>query len=91
MNPRTTGLLALTAAILGGFIYFYEIEGESARQALRDDEKRIFPGLEADQVDALELSMNRAAEAAGGASRPHPAMIRPSDWRLDSMVRASQP
>ena len=51
MNPRTTGLLALAAAILGGFIYFYEIEGESSRLVARDEEKRIFPGLVAADVD----------------------------------------
>jgi len=55
MNPRTTGLLALAAAILGGFIYFYEIGGEPARQAALDDEKRIYPGLDADDVDAIVI------------------------------------
>ena len=63
MNPRTTGLLALVAAILGGFIYFYEIEGESARQAARDDEKRLHPGLDADDVDAIELTTEEGVKA----------------------------
>ena len=56
MNPRTTGVLALVAILLGGFIYFYEIEGESGRQAALDEGKRIFPGLAADAVDVIEFS-----------------------------------
>lgn len=56
MNPRRTGILALVTIMLGGFIYFYEIEGESGRQAALDEEKRIFPGLEADAVDVIEFS-----------------------------------
>ena len=34
MNPRTTGILAVVAALLGGFIYFYEIGGEATRKSL---------------------------------------------------------
>jgi hypothetical protein len=63
MNPRTTGVLALVAILLGGFIYFYEIEGESGRQAALDEGKRIFPGLEADAVDVIEFSTLDGIEA----------------------------
>jgi hypothetical protein len=63
MNPRTTGVLALVAILLGGFIYFYEIEGESGRQAALDEEKRIFPGLEADAVDVIQFSTLDGIEA----------------------------
>jgi hypothetical protein len=63
MNPRTTALLALVAILLGGFIYFYEIRGESARQGVLDDEKRIHSGLDADQVDAVEFTTEDGIEA----------------------------
>ena len=56
MNPRTTGMLALAAILLGGFIYFYEIEGESSRQAAIDEELRIYPGLDAGAVNVIEFS-----------------------------------
>jgi len=84
MNPRTTGLLALAAAILGGFIYFYEIEGESARQALRDHEKRIFPGLEADQVDAIELTTEEGLEARFERQDGRWRVVSPISGRADA-------
>jgi hypothetical protein len=56
LNPRTTGMLALVAALLGGFIYFYEIRGESERESLRDDAKRIHPGLDAEAVESVDLT-----------------------------------
>lgn len=84
MNPRTTGLLALAAAILGGFIYFYEIEGESARQALRDDEKRIFSGLEADQVDAIELTTEEGIEARFERQDGRWTIVSPISGRADA-------
>lgn len=63
MNPRTTALLALAAALLGGFIYFYEIRGESARQGALDDEKRIHSGLDGNRVDAVEFTTEDGIEA----------------------------
>ena len=84
MNPRTTGLLALAAVILGGFIYFYEIEGEPARQALRDDEKRIFPGLEADQVDAIELTTEEGIEARFERREGRWRVVSPISGRADA-------
>jgi hypothetical protein len=83
MNPRTTGLLALVAVILGGFIYFYEIGGESARQALRDDEKRIYPGLEADQIDAIELTTEEGIEARFERREGRWSVVSPISGRAD--------
>jgi hypothetical protein len=80
MNPRTTGLLALAAAILGGFIYFYEIEGETARQAARDDEQRIHPGLNGEDVDAIELTTTGGTDARFER--------RDGRWRVVSPVSA---
>lgn len=56
MNPKTTGLLALVALVLGAFVYFHEIDGETARESARESEKRLFPGLEATAVASLELT-----------------------------------
>ena len=58
MNPRTTGVLALVACLLGAFVYFYEIEGQDGREAVLESEKRLFPGVEASSVDSLELTTN---------------------------------
>jgi len=80
MNPRTTGLLALAVLLLGGFIYFYEIRGESARQAARDDEQRIFPGLDSGDVEAIELTTEDGIEVR---------LERPDGrWRVVSPISA---
>jgi len=84
MNPRTTGLLALAAAILGGFIYFYEIGGESTRQAVRDDEKRIYPGLNADDVDAIELTTDDGIEARFERQGGRWRVVSPISGRADA-------
>ena len=84
MNPRTTGLLALAAAILGGFIYFYEIEGEPARLAARDEEKRIFPGLDADDVDAIELTTDDGIEARFERQEGRWRVVSPISGRGDA-------
>ena len=53
MNPRTTGILALVAAGLGLFVYFYEIEGEVGRKAAEDDANRVHAGLDAGDIEAI--------------------------------------
>lgn len=63
MNPRTTALLALAACLLGGFVYFYEIEGGKGREAAVETEKRLFTGVEAEDVDALELETSDGVDA----------------------------
>ncbi len=81
MNPRTTALLALLACLLGGFVYFYEIEGEAGREAAIESEKRLFADVEAEDVDVLELTTTDGVAArferrAGG-------------WRIVSPVEGA--
>ena len=56
VNPRTTGLLAIVALGLGLFVYFYEIEGGTARQAVLDQAKQVHAGFEADEIDSVSLT-----------------------------------
>jgi hypothetical protein len=56
VNPRTTGLLAIVALGLGVFVYVYEIEGESARQAVLDQAKYVHTGFEAEEIDSVSLT-----------------------------------
>lgn len=61
MNPRTTLILAVLVALLGGFIYWTEL-----RDGARDPEaeaRAIFPDVEAAQLDALELRTSDGADA----------------------------
>jgi hypothetical protein len=55
MNPRNTGILALLAAALGAFLWFYEIRGAEERSRAEEAEKRVFPAVESDGVAWLSL------------------------------------
>ncbi len=55
VNPRNTAILAVLAALLGAFIWFYEIQGEDARAKAEDAEKQLFAGVETDDVTAIVL------------------------------------
>ncbi len=80
MNPRNTAILAVIALALGAFVYLYEIEGEGARQQALDEQERIFPGLDAGEIDAISL-----VTQDGTAAR---FMREESGWMLVSPVRA---
>ena len=67
MSPRTTGILLLVAAALGAFVWFYEIEGAAERKSTEEAEKRLFAGLEAD--DVLRVSLTTADGVAVSAER----------------------
>lgn len=56
MNRRATGILLLVAAALGAFVWFYEIEGEEGRKQASEAEKRLFVGLEPEDVSWVELT-----------------------------------
>lgn len=60
MNPRTTGILFLIAAAIAAFIYFYEIEGQDARDQAEADAKRLFDGVDADAITEIDLTTSDA-------------------------------
>ncbi len=93
MSLRSTGVLALIALLLGGFIYWYEIEGETAREAARQDEQRVLPGLESESVDMLSLSTQDGVEARferidGRWTMTLPLVSRADATALDAMAQA---
>lgn len=55
MNPRSTGILAIVAAALGAFVYFYEIGGEVDRKAAEEADRRLFADLDAESIEAIAL------------------------------------
>jgi len=55
MNLRATALLALAVAALGAFVWLYEIRGAEERAEEKEAAKRIFRGVEADDVTAFAL------------------------------------
>ena len=54
MNPRQTYLLVTIAVLLAAFIYFFERHQPGAAE--RRLPPRLFPGLQARQIDALEVT-----------------------------------
>lgn len=55
MNPRATALLALAVAALGAFVWLYEIRGADERAERVEAEKRVFRGIDADDVTEVRL------------------------------------
>ncbi|MEA5507934.1 DUF4340 domain-containing protein [Halotia wernerae UHCC 0503] len=51
---RTTLILILLALGLGGFVYFYEIQGATQRQEVKDQKQQIF-SFAADDVQSLTV------------------------------------
>ncbi|MCA9510066.1 MAG: DUF4340 domain-containing protein [Myxococcales bacterium] len=84
MNPRTTWILAFVAAALGAFIWLYEIRGEADRSAAQAAAKRIFVGVEPDDVDWVELRTRDGVDAR--LERDASArwrLVRPLDFPAD--------
>jgi hypothetical protein len=86
MNLRTTGLLALVALGLGAFVYFYEIEGETSREAARESEKRIFADVEADAIDSLALTTTDGVAARFERREGSWLVVSPIEGRGDAMA-----
>ena len=58
MNPRSTALLLLVAAVLGAFVYLYEVRGGEERKEAEQTAKRLFPGVSGTDVAWIELTTN---------------------------------
>ncbi|MBW2394999.1 MAG: DUF4340 domain-containing protein [Deltaproteobacteria bacterium] len=55
MSPKSTLLMAIVVAVLGAFIWFWEVEGADERAAAEQTEKEIFADLKAEEVTSLWL------------------------------------
>ena len=91
MNPRTTGILLVVALLLGSFVWFYEIEGEEGRRDAEDRKKRVFPDVESEQVEWLELRTTddrsvRAERSDGGWRLVAPLPFPGDDFALDAVA-----
>jgi len=93
MNPRTTGILFLIAAALGAFVYFYEIRGEEGRLEAEARQKRLFPDVEADAIEWIELTSSdgrpvRAERRDKGWEIVQPLVFPGDQFALDGMASA---
>jgi hypothetical protein len=89
---RTLGLLLLVALGLGAFVYFYEMEGESGRLDAEERSKRLFSGIEAEDIDWIALVTTDGVEArleqAEGAWRLVEPLPHPADAAVGRMAEA---
>ncbi len=93
MSPRTTGILAVVALALGLFVWLHEIEGEAERRAAAEEESRVFRGIAAEEVDAVELVTLDGFEARferrdGRWWLVEPVLARADATALDAITNA---
>jgi len=86
VNPRNTGILAILALALAAFVYFYEIRGEGEREAAREAEKRLFPGLEAEAIEEVRLTPTDGGEARLVREEGAWRMREPVDFPADTVA-----
>jgi hypothetical protein len=56
--PRTTVILILLALGLGGFVYFYEIQGANQQEEIKEQKQKIF-SFAADDVQSLTVKTKK--------------------------------
>ncbi len=91
MNPRTTAVLFAVAAALFAFIYFYEIRGEPAREEAEEQAKRLFPGVGAKAVAAIDVTTSdgvaaRVERRDQGWELTQPLVFPGDQFALDGMA-----
>jgi hypothetical protein len=93
MNPRVTLVLFLLTVSLGAFVYLYEIRGADQRKEAEARAKRLFPGVEVSDVDAIWLSTTEGKDAEvvreAGSWKVEKPVVAPGDpVALDGMANA---
>ena len=92
MNPRTTAVLLGVATLLGLFVYFYQIRGEEGRREAETATRRIFPGIAADDIEAIWYdagdSLARADRSDSGWRLVSPIEFPADDAVVDGMASA---
>ncbi|MBW2716126.1 MAG: DUF4340 domain-containing protein [Deltaproteobacteria bacterium] len=84
MNPKTTAVLFAIAAALAAFVYFYEIEGEQAREEAKAAEKRLFPGLEQSAITSISIRIADASEIRLERRDGRWQIVAPIDFAADT-------
>ncbi len=84
MNPRTTLVLAIVAAVLGGLIYFYEIRGAPSREEAAEAEGLVFPGTKPSDVLWVEIETEDGYSAR--VERTDDASGENAPWRVTAPI-----
>jgi hypothetical protein len=86
VNPRTTGILFVLVAVMGLFVYFYEIGGEAERDEVEEATKRLFPGFEAAEISALEFTSSDGVSVRAERSQREGDAGEPVVWSLTAPI-----
>ncbi len=93
MHPRTTGIVFLVAAALFAFVYIYEMRGAPGRQQAEEAAKRLFPNVEADDVEWIAMTTSdgtaaRAERRDRGWELTEPLVFPGDMFALDGIASA---
>jgi hypothetical protein len=86
VNPKSTFILFLVAAVLASFVYFYEIEGADERLEADEALKRVVVGIEADDVEAIALTTTDGVAVATRRSDDGWRVVEPLAYPADPFV-----
>lgn len=86
MNPRTTAILFVVAAALAAAIRFLVIPWDEARKEAADAEKHLFPGLEQDAIDSIQLSSPDAPSVHLERHEGHWQIVEPIRFPADTFA-----
>jgi hypothetical protein len=86
VKPRNTLLLFLVVAVAGAALWWFEIRGAERREAAELESKRLFPGVTATGIDAIELPTTdgETARLVRREGRWH--LERPVDFPADTLA-----
>ena len=92
MNPRNAAVLFVLALLLAAFVYFNEIRGGEQRRDAEEQSLRLFPGLEAQDIEAIWLyaghGVTRVEREDGGWTLIAPVEFPGDDIVLDGIASA---
>jgi hypothetical protein len=83
VNPRTTLWLFLATAALGAFVWFYQVEGASQRQEAEEQQKRLFPELASEDVQAIAFTTTDDREVRLAFGDGGWRLVEPLDFAAD--------
>ncbi len=86
MNPKSTFILFLVAAVLASFVYFYEIEGEDERLEADEAQKRVVVGVEPDDVESIALTTTDGIAVGTRRSDGGWQVVEPLEYPADPFV-----
>ncbi len=82
MNPRNTLLLLLAALAFGAYVYFVEVGGEATRLEAEAKTQQLFPEVEAEDIEWIELAAGVRLERREERWR----IVAPVDFPADAIA-----